>query len=162
MQPRGNHARVVEHEQVALPQQARQVAELAIRERTRRTFEVEQPAATALWRWVAGDQRIGQVEMEVGAPHRGAHASRGTRWHGPLCSCASRVPQDEMPPPFASVGGAGGTGELGARGGGPGRKPGFMESASGIWTSRARCLRWRSTSNLTFSPGWYDPRMRNA
>ncbi len=77
MQARRDHSRVVEDQQVAGAQKRRQVDELAIGQRTCGTLQVQQPAAAARGGRMAGDQFVGQVEMEVGAPHQGAHASRG-------------------------------------------------------------------------------------
>ena len=89
-----DHARVVEHQQVAGLQQCGQLAEDAVHRRGRAT--VQQARATALGRGVLGDELLGQHEVEVA---EGVHAGRGrkkapnsrklrthqkgaARWHG--------------------------------------------------------------------------------
>ncbi|MPN24079.1 hypothetical protein SDC9_171473 [bioreactor metagenome] len=62
-QARGDHAGVVEHQQVAGSEQARQVGEAAVDVRC--AGDVQQAAAGALGRRVLGDQFGGEGEVEV-------------------------------------------------------------------------------------------------
>ena len=70
VQPRRQHARVVEYEKVARAQQRGQIGEIPIRDRTRIAVEMQQPAAAASLAGIAGDQRVGKVVRKLAAQHR--------------------------------------------------------------------------------------------
>ena len=70
-EPRRKDARVVDHEQVAGPQQRRQVGELVMPHISARAVECEQPRGAPLYRGILGNQLVGQVEVEVGDVHGG-------------------------------------------------------------------------------------------
>ena len=68
-QARRNHAGVVENQQIARLQPFGQVADVAIRERRVARRHHQQAAGGTLRQRRLGDQRLGQVEMEIGLLH---------------------------------------------------------------------------------------------
>ncbi len=70
VQPRRQHARVVEDEKVARAQQRGQIGEIPIGDRTHIAVEMQQPAAAASLAGIAGDQLVGKVVRKLAAQHR--------------------------------------------------------------------------------------------
>ena len=68
-QPGLDHARVVEHQQVAGLEKLRQIAEPTIRQRAARAIEMEQAALAALPSGKLGDQLGGESEIEITGFH---------------------------------------------------------------------------------------------
>ena len=66
---RGNHARVVEHQQIARPQQRGQIGETQIAPGAARAFEGQQPAGGARRCRILRDQIVGKGIMKIGFPH---------------------------------------------------------------------------------------------
>src|SRR3954465_9498441 len=109
---------------------------------------MQHPAVAALTRWMARNQRIGELVMKVAAPHGARMLAEGPHCTGPP---ALMFDQDEVVSGLAAgpAGGTGGTGGTGL----PGPKPGPSIGVSGICTSRVIRLRCRMTSTLSFSCG---------
>ena len=68
---RRNDPRVVEHQQVARPQPLHQVTHLLVDESSPLRWHHQQAAGRTLGQRRLGDQRLGQVVVEVGFLHRG-------------------------------------------------------------------------------------------
>lgn len=93
-QPGANHARVVQQQQVAGAQQGWQVGEGAVAN-GRSGRQVQQATGAALRQRLLGDQRLGQCECEVLAPHG---AADGSRRHTGGLSPTGRMPILGVPP----------------------------------------------------------------
>ena len=66
---RGNHACVVEHQQIARPQQRGQIGETQIAQGAARAIEGQQTAGGARRRRILRDQIVGKGIMKIGFPH---------------------------------------------------------------------------------------------
>ena len=70
-QARGNHARVVEDQQVAGRDELRQIAHLPVGQRAGGAVERQQPARRSLGERLLGNEFFGKFVGEVGAAHGG-------------------------------------------------------------------------------------------
>ena len=75
---RGKHARVVEHEEVAAPQEPFEVREHRVLDGAAVTLQHQEARPSAFAR-LLGDERLGQVEVEVGNVHEPKNRPRFTR-----------------------------------------------------------------------------------
>ncbi len=69
VEPRGDHARVVEYQQVTRAQQGRQVGEAAVGQPPARPVEVQQATVAAPRRRMPRDQFVGKLVVKVAAAH---------------------------------------------------------------------------------------------
>ena len=84
-QPRRNHPRVVEHQQIARPEITQKIGELPVLQQAIGAPQAQQAAAGTFCRRVMSDQLIGQIEAKIGELH--AREIRW-RWFEKACECA--------------------------------------------------------------------------
>src|SRR5687768_5701736 len=161
VKPRGNHARVVEDQQVAGRQQSRQVADQAIGVSAAGAVEREHAARRSLGERLLGDQGFGKVVMKVGASHGGKCTAMGRAGSGSRDYSTTKSNSGACSKVAAPGGGGGGAGNGAMDCTGVSHMK-SCSGRSGIVTSNVTGLRWRSTVTLSFSPEPYDRRMRSA
>jgi hypothetical protein len=87
---RGNHPRVVEHHQGAGREELRQVAHGAVLQGRVAAGHDQQTRGVALGQWVRGDERLGEVIIEVVDPHRRDHRTESVRGEPPSMTAPAR------------------------------------------------------------------------
>ncbi len=78
-QPRRDDPRIVEDHQITGPHVVQQIGKVAVRHLPGPTVEHQQPARSALGKWMTGDQGVGELEVEIGDLHgrfRGAERAQ--------------------------------------------------------------------------------------
>ncbi len=82
-QARRDHAGVVEHHEIAGAQLLQHIGELAMTQLATRAIELQQTAGATLGQRMAGDQRLGEIEVKIGNTHDSAgYFSRAAKLTG--------------------------------------------------------------------------------